>query len=374
MSNWILEEGDVLAVLQTYQDNVFDALMCDPPYGISFMGKKWDYDIPSVEVWCEAIRVLKPGAPLLAFGGSRTYHRMACAIEDAGFEIRDQLMWLYGQGFPKSLDVSRAIDAAAGAKRASVGPSPYSARKPNGSRGIGYVGANDTPGAPDITAPATPLAAAWDGYGTALKPAFEPICLARKPLDGTVVANVARWGVGGLAVDACRIAASVADIEAAPQHSFGVSPPRAYNFATGEGRNGEVFDMSKGRWPANLLLNEESAALLDSQSKSASRFFYTSKVSTKEKNFGCEGGKNSHPTLKPLSLTKWLARLIMPPTEGASIIIPYAGAGSEMIGALQAGWSEVIGVENNSEYASILRARVRAWVPEAERGQYVAAV
>ena len=190
--------GDVIESLRGAADNSFDACLCDPPYGLSFMGKKWDYDVPSTELWSEVFRVLKPGAPLIAFGGTRTYHRMVVRIEDAGFEIRDCLAWMYGSGFPKSLDVSKAIDAAAGAERTKVVGTKLGRpgmSKDGGNQRSGFdaaFGGEATgPMSTDITAPATDLSKQWDGYGTALKPAFEPAVLARKPLDGTVANNVA---------------------------------------------------------------------------------------------------------------------------------------------------------------------------------------
>ena len=280
-----IETGEVVEVLQGFQDDSFDALACDPPYGFSFMGKAWDYDVPSVALWKECYRVLKPGAPLVAFGGSRTYHRLACGIEDAGFELRDCLMWLHAKGFPKSLDVSKAIDKSSGHWRGRAG----AVTSENGAMG----GPNyaRTPKGDPVTA----AAAAWSGYGTALKPAHEPIVLARKPLCGTMVENVGRYGVGGLDIGGCRI-----------------------------GTDG-------GRWPANLLLDEEAGALLDAEvgprksgkavrhnggggqifsgvgdnpykpkpclpdlgyldgKTNPSRFFFCSKVSTKEREVGCEG-------------------------------------------------------------------------------------
>lgn len=471
--------GDVVDVLAGFNDCSFDALVCDPPYGFSFMGKAWDYDVPSVDLWRECLRVLKPGAPLVAFGGSRTYHRLACGIEDAGFELRDQLMWLYGKGFPKSQNVEKALVAAEGRLDLS-------------------------------------LVGSWDGYGTALKPAFEPIVLARKPLDGTMAQNVARWGVGGLAIDACRIAST--DL-----HSVTQGGQRGDSGGFGMGLSTYVPD-DAGRWPANLLLshsescrftgqtrtvknatavkhrgvvagtgasfgiakapgtpdagygeqecevwecaddcpiarldasvapttstpfraNEATGAVLPMTKRTAggysdgggpSRFFYCSKVSTKEREAGCEGlalrsageaterqtlvwtctscnkaepvegdeykegdrepcvscvdgtviasrpaglespragagrtggARNHHPTLKPLSLTTWLARLVMPPGGGGVVLVPFAGAGSEMIGCLKAGWSGVFGIEREAEYQAIAAARLRHWCPGSE--------
>jgi site-specific DNA-methyltransferase (adenine-specific) len=201
MSHQILL-GDCRDRLKELPDNSVDSIVTDPPYELGFMGKSWDasgvaYD---VTVWQECLRVLKPGGHLLSFGGSRTYHRMACAIEDAGFQIRDQIMWVYGSGFPKSLNISKAIDKAAGAEREVVGS--YE------THDIRNAGLMDRKGSMtvDVTAPATAEAEVWDGWGTALKPAHEPIVLARKPLVGTVANNVLTYGVGGLNIDGTRVA------------------------------------------------------------------------------------------------------------------------------------------------------------------------
>jgi site-specific DNA-methyltransferase (adenine-specific) len=317
----------------------FDAVLCDPPYELGFMGKRWDASGVAFDprVWGRVLSACKPGAPLLAFGGTRTYHRMTCAIEDAGFEIRDCLAWLYGSGFPKSLDVSKALDRAAGAVREVVGhkrgvTSAETGRgMPGKATGVKQMGI-DVP----ITAPETDAARAWSGYGTALKPAFEPCVLARAPLTGTVSANVTEHGCGALAIDAGRIG---------------------------------------NRWPANVLLDEQAAAILDaSVDEAPSRFFYTSKASRDDRDHGllralssagartgrADGSaeitayagatgaaRNPHPTVKPTDLTEYLARLILPPRRATPrrLLVPFAGSGSEMVGALRAGWEEVVGVE-----------------------------
>lgn len=424
-----IARADVLAALKELPDCSVDGVLCDPPYGFRFMGKTWDYDVPSVEVWRELFRVMKPGAYLLSFGGARTFHRIAIGIEDAGFELRDCLMWLYGKGFPKSQDVSKAIDKAAGAEREVVGPG-----KRHNSRAFG-AGEGDADygtfagGVPPVTAPATDLAAQWAGYGTALKPAWEPILLARKPLDGTMAENVARWGTGGLAIDACRI-------EAHGRPAL-VGTGIGYQ-TTGTGGSGSSYaagTTDEGRWPANLVLDDEAGAALDADvgnvpSRKAvtrngggnqggalhtkrvgkvkpdsgytddggpSRFFYCAKVSTREREHGCEhlpmhsaaemtdsaegaarlqsprtgagrtgGAHNPHPTLKPIALTRWLASLIKPPTEDATLLVPYAGVGSEMIGGLLAGWPTVFGIEGDFDdvgYVNIAHARIAAWCP-----------
>ena len=322
MSDYHIETGEVVEVLRGFNDCSFDALMCDPPYGFSFMGKAWDYDVPSVDLWRECLRVLKPGAPLVAFGGSRTYHRLACGIEDAGFELRDQLQWLYGKGFPKSQNIGLAIDKAAGATRQITGTrtltgnAAISTKEKGGTYGVqvGSIPPKEVP----VTAPATALAQAWDGYGTALKPAFEPIVLARRPLEGTMAANVAKWGVGGLAIDACRIEAAPGDLDGNSNYVRSGGPNIAMSGGNTVGRAAK--EDPAGRWPANLILDEDAAAILDEQAGDRpstpyrantaegavlpmtrrtaggykdgggpSRFFYTTKVSTKEREAGCEG-------------------------------------------------------------------------------------
>ena len=206
-SSFVLHQGDCLDILRTIPDNSIDSVVTDPPYGLSFMAKRWDYDVPSVDIWAECLRVLKPGGHLLAFAGTRTQHRMAVRIEDAGFEIRDMIAWVYGSGFPKSLDVSKAIDKAAGAKR-EIGPvDPSRAARLVNQRGDYETEAGWSTGGRKITIdpPATDDARQWQGWGTALKPALEPITVARKPLVGNVAENVLAHGTGGLNIDASRI-------------------------------------------------------------------------------------------------------------------------------------------------------------------------
>ncbi len=251
--------GDCLEVMKTLPDCSVDAVVTDPPYGLAFMGKRWDYDVPSVEVWAECLRVLKPGGHLLAFAGTRTQHRMAVRIEDAGFEIRDMIAWVYGSGFPKSLDVSKAIDKAAGAEREVVG-----SRKLTGTARIkGQAAFGATSGRSEeayqdgseindtlqITAPATPEAQQWAGWGTALKPALEPITMARKPLTGTVAANVIQHGTGALNVDGCRVEAEARPVMVRTETV--VSATAMSGQSTGATSSGELT--TTGRWPANLI-------------------------------------------------------------------------------------------------------------------------
>lgn len=267
MSRFELHLGDCLETLRTMPDNSVDSIVTDPPYGLSFMGKRWDYDVPSVEIWAECLRVLKPGGHLLAFAGTRTQHRMAVRIEDAGFEIRDMIAWVYGSGFPKSMDVSKAIDKAAGAERTErLAPKPghenfvgrdnmKSLRESgslSGDGGFSRPWMNDPQKVENAHwnfAPATEAARQWQGWGTALKPALEPITVARKPLIGTVAANVLQHGTGALNIDGCRVPSD--ESQSRPRGSFPHSDD-----AWGNGRPNEVSQShDAGRWPANLILS-----------------------------------------------------------------------------------------------------------------------
>ena len=380
----MIHHADVLDALRAMPDSSFHGCLTDPPYGLSFMGHQWDHGVPSAEVWCEVLRVLRPGAHLLAFGGTRTFHRLTCAIEDAGFEVRDCLMWLYGSGFPKSHDVSKAIDREAGAVREVVGPNPHA--RPSDGQTFNAMGAKSHP---PLSAPATEAARQWEGHGTALKPAWEPIILARKPLEGTVAQNVQRWGCGALAIDACRVG-TTADERAVIDRRSGAG--RGAMFSHMGREEGERFTSSAlGRWPANVILDEEAGAALDAQSGNrrperdipdgkrhgktsgalgafegqpsarkilgdgggASRFFYCAKASKAERGDG-----NVHPTVKPLALATYLARLILPPVEGSRLLVPFCGSGSEMLGGLRAGWSHVEGIDAWDVAVGIARARI----------------
>jgi len=243
--------GDCLEILRTMPDASVDSIVTDPPYGLSFMGKRWDYDVPSEEIWRECLRVLKPGGHLLAFAGTRTQHRMAVRIEDAGFEIRDMIAWVYGSGFPKSLDVSKAIDKAAGAEREVVGIRTDGRGKSHqkiNNHGQGDTGIGHADGSKQTyceTAPATESARQWQGWGTALKPALEPITVARKPLIGTVAENVLEHGTGALNVDGCRV-------EGAGAMKW--ETPRGGIWATDSTATAALVPNELGRWPANLIL------------------------------------------------------------------------------------------------------------------------
>lgn len=263
--------GNNLDVLPTLADASIDAIVTDPPYELSFMGKKWDASgiAYSQELWAECLRVLKPGGHLLAFGGTRTYHRMVCAIEDAGFEIRDSIHWIYGSGFPKSLNVAKAIDKAAGAEGEVVGERRFGKTSTGQSAGWNANAVAAT-GRQDVRATATDEAKRWEGWGTALKPAHEPIVVARKPLEGTVVDNVLAHGVGGLNIDATRVGYLDGEVnfdrKQRQQHSDG-SVEGAFGAASLIGTEIPTYNPA-GRWPANVILDEDAGRELDQQSGS----------------------------------------------------------------------------------------------------------
>jgi DNA modification methylase len=414
--------GDCREVMATLDAESVDSVVCDPPYGLSFMGKGWDHGVPGVEFWTEALRVAKPGAHLLAFGGTRTYHRLACAIEDAGWEIRDCVMWVYGSGFPKSHDVSKAIDKAAGAEREVVGSKlgqpGYSLTDGKGGLYGGGFGANGTgEGECAITAPATDAARQWSGWGTALKPAWEPIIVARKPLAGTVAENVLAYGTGGINVDGCRVGIASGD-----QKSEGGRKLARHQETSGFGGGWKSkttnLDDGLGRWPANLIHDgsEEVVGLFPqangnsnkqllsreggtknafagfpggrsdtgmgrADSGSAARFFYCAKASKADRDAGCEGlplrkegtwggeeddlsdgkkihpSRNHHPTVKPTALMRYLCRLVTPP--GGVVLDPFTGSGSTGKAAVLEGF-RFIGIEREAQYVEIARARIAA--------------
>jgi len=342
-----LYHGDCREILQGLPDESVSAVVTDPPYGLSFMGKKWDYDVPSVEVWAECLRVLKPGGHLLAFAGTRTQHRMAVRIEDAGFEIRDMIAWVYGSGFPKSLDVSKAIDKAAGAEREKewkrytpkTMAGAYDQRpwldeaRANGGRMVA------------TGAPATEAAKQWAGWGTALKPALEPITVARKPLIGTVAENVLAHGTGGLNVDGCRVGTD-GGTKAVNHAKKEDGRLQRWDEGYRGGRN-EIEQINAGRWPANLIHDgsEEVTALLGE----AARFFYTAKADKSDRGPG-----NNHPTVKPVDLMRYLVRLVCP--MGGVVLDPFSGSGTTLAAA-QAEGCLAIGVEREEAYCEIIKGR-----------------
>jgi len=389
--------GDCREILRGLADNSVDSVVTDPPYELGFMGKKWDstgiaYD---VSVWEECLRVLKPGGHVLAFGGSRTFHRMAVAIEDAGFEIRDSIAWISNKTFPKSLNVSKAIDKKLGAEREVVGSKlglpGYHLSVSDGGQALGKGVSSSTLktrlAASQITAPGSTEAKQWDGWGTGLKNVVEPIVMGRKPLVGTVAANVLEHGVGGLNIDASRVAADMSEFVSAtgkPRSGMG----HAHGFAMGDGYGGENANPPNalGRWPANVILDEYSAGLLDEQSgENPSRFFYCAKASKRDRNEGLDGladaqiypqnnsterkeinstagtkSKNFHPTVKPTALMRYLIKLVTP--AGGTVLDPFTGSGSTGKAALLDGY-KFVGVELTEEYLPIIEGRL-TWAQE----------
>jgi DNA modification methylase len=467
--NFTVHHGDCLDVLRGMADNSVDSIVTDPPYGLSFMGKKWDYDVPSVAIWVECLRVLKPGGHLLAFAGTRTQHRMAARIEDAGFEIRDLIAWVYGSGFPKSLDVSKAIDKsdAGDEQRArrlrftawvrSTGLSAARIDELTGTQmGGHYATAASQPavatrdhfeilrphfgcevpdwvevlvdertvesenfkrravvstkemtdtsvarpacaysaqgldaGAPRrevaITAAHTAAAQAWEGWGTALKPALEPITVARKPLIGTVAANVLEHGTGAVNVDGCRVGDEVrtaSPSDFSPMHGNRFGDPTVV-----EHRERLAEKTYVGRWPANLIHDGSDevlsafpqapgqmakASTSDTQragqntygamargsngatprgdAGSAARFFYCAKASRKDRGEG-----NKHPTVKPTDLMRYLCRLVTPP--GGLVLDPFTGSGSTGKAAVLEGF-RFVGVERDADSVATAEQRI----------------
>jgi site-specific DNA-methyltransferase (adenine-specific) len=378
--------GDCLARLRELADASVDAVVTDPPYGLTFMGRHWDYDVPTVEIWAECLRVLKPGGHLLAFAGTRTQHRMAVRIEDAGFEIRDMIAWVYGSGFPKSLDVSKAIDKAAGVERDEYPDPRWLDRYPNGNggnhnRGEGgiYGKAESVLGRPLTTsAPATDAARQWAGWGTALKPALEPVTVARKPLIGTVADNVLTHGTGGLNVDGCRVGTD--DNLNGGRYSDNKQGDDGNSYGSGiNERSANDYQQPIGRWPANLI--HDGAEYFGDQS----RFFYTAKASKSDRDEGLDGfalqkndfhrassglnqdrpgregrkpsdgARNHHPTVKPTDLMRYLCRLVTPP--GGTVLDPFMGSGSTGKGAVLEGF-RFIGIEREADYFDIARTRI----------------
>jgi len=414
--------GSCLDVLPTLADNSVDAIVTDPPYELGFMGKSWDNSgiAYNVDVWRECLRVLKPGGHLLAFGGSRTWHRLAVAIEDAGFEMRDSIAWLYGSGFPKSMNIAKAIDKASGYEGEVIGTETVDIGMQGGSM---HAGRGMQLAERQIRS-LSPEAQTWDGWGTALKPAFEPIVVGRKPLIGTVAENVLEWGVGGLNIDATRIGTDTISVHNAPTGSF----------AGGEQDRGSDTNSYKehvGRWPANIILDEYTAQLLDKESgisksvggnqnnrktaKSfisgtkttqsnvpsgygdiggASRFFYVAKANKKDRNEGLDNlvaqesaGKGNGlgrlcaicgaSILKPCECpdrtfvnppkqnfhptvkpTALMQYLVRLVTpQGGTVLDPFTGSGSTGKAALLEN-KQFIGIELTEEYLPIIAGRL----------------
>ena len=387
VDKYILHLGNCLDSLKGMPDNSVDSIVTDPPYGISFMSKKWDYDVPSVEIWKECLRVLKPGGFLLSFSSTRTYHRMTINIEDAGFEIRDSCTWNYSSGFPKSHNISASIDKMYGHPnrgRAIPTASSYQACDVDQDNKL-----TSNPVGP--YEPKTDEAKQWQGWGTALKPSQEFIAVARKPLDGTVANNILEWGTGGMNIDATRVPMSDEDYE---KLSSGVERIREKGGTMGNSwKNSSDLSGANpvnpaGRWAANFIHDgsQEVLELFPNVKGSAARFFYCPKASKKDKEEGLdnfeeriqaatygdigpmEGNprkpntghiqriRNHHPTVKPTELMKYLCRLVTQP--GGIVLDPFMGSGSTGKAAILEGF-RFIGCELDEEYLAIAEARIK---------------
>jgi site-specific DNA-methyltransferase (adenine-specific) len=387
--------GDCTKVMPTLAECSLDACVTDPPYELGFMNKAWDragvaFD---AQTWWHVYRVLKPGAHLLAFGGTRTFHRIACAVEDAGFEIRDSIAWMYGSGFPKSADVAKLIDKAEGAVRAKQ--TGYRPRR--GSASLNPSGYNTPEWVPQVREPVTEAAKEWQGWGTALKPAFEPIVVARKPFSGTIEQNVRQHGTGALNIDGTRVPVDPDD--PVNEAVWTVRPsemrPGTVGFCSSnvDGRRIATAPPEGGRWPPNVLLDEAAAEELDRQAPAltsgggpirrngdkfrevygafqgseedgigrgdtggASRFFpvfrYVPKPTSRER---VRSEEVTHPTIKPVALMRWLARLVTP--RGGLLLDPFMGSGATVEAALIEGF-QVVGIDLEQSFGELVKQRI----------------
>tara|TARA_R110002012_G_scaffold105270_1_gene246101 strand:- start:131 stop:1273 length:1143 start_codon:yes stop_codon:yes gene_type:complete len=374
--NHTLHLGDCLGVLEFYPDNYFHSIVTDPPYGLSFMGKKWDYQVPSIEIWKECFRVLKPGGHLLSFSSARTYHRMVVNVEDAGFEIRDQIMWVYGSGFPKNHNVGKSVDKLLGNEREVVGTNPNH-RKTDALYELGFQGGKGD-------GQLTKGNSEWEGWGTALKPAHEPIVLARKPIsEKTIAANVLKWGTGAINIDKSRVGTEPVTINTFDNGAkpFGDAVGEPFTSRQSEGRfpanfihdgSQEVLDLfpdnAGNGWKKNYGEENYKGMNYDSStnqcafgggftgdntycdSGSAARFFYCAKTGKKER-----GTDNNHPTVKPQALMTYLCGLITPP--GGTILDPFMGSGSTGLAAVSNDFA-FVGIELDKDYLEIATHRI----------------
>jgi site-specific DNA-methyltransferase (adenine-specific) len=416
-----LYQGSMLDMLEIIEPNSIDSIVTDPPYELGFMGKSWDNTGIAFqkETWQKCYEVLKPGGYLLAFGGSRTFHRIACAIEDAGFEIRDTIMWLYGSGFPKSLDISKAIDKKFNAKREVIGTKEKLESYQYKGNNVYQTNGNKDKVEIDITAPSTDLAKQWNGWGTALKPSFEPIIVARKPFKGSLVDNVIKYGVGGINIDECRVGD-----EERFNPSATIGKDGIYNWNTTTNENDEYKgQVVNGRFPANTILTYDETDFEEvcggfphtkstprtptiggtggigqatdfqrgsetspyNDSGSASRYFYCAKASKKDRDEGLDEfekekvndgrntpidnafqrgetlRKNTHPTVKPTELMQYLVRLVTP--NNGIVLDPFNGSGSTGKAVMYENKErnknyKYIGIELTEEYLPIAKARI----------------
>lgn len=415
----IVINGNNIDILKTYSDNYFDAVVTDPPYGLGkepnaaelmkdwvefgyheikgtgFMGKEWDAFVPQPVFWNEVYRILKPGGHVLSFFGTRTYDWGVMSMRFAGFEVRDCIQWLYGSGFPKSHNIGKALDKLKGAEREVIGVSTNgmsdNAMKPNKGWNANNMGKNIK-----ITSPATEDAKQWDGWGSALKPSNEPIVLARKPLEKglSIAENILKWGVGGINIDASRIGTNEI-INFVGKRGFAVSAGQKLNDNGTHFANDNFEQHLQGRFPANIILDEIAAEILDEQSgiskssKSArlyindtegrsvkngasgfrdpnstygdkggaSRFFYVAKASKSERNKGLE--KNFHPTVKPIKLMQYLVKMITPPN--GIVLDPFCGSGTTGVACKIEGL-DFVGMEQDPEYYKIAQSRINNYI------------
>ena len=395
MPNYKIHIGDCSNILPALTDELYSGCLCDPPYGLNFSGAGWDVGVPSKEMWKKVFNLLVPGSHLIAYGGTRTYHRLACNIEDAGFQIRDSILtvkspsekigkfleslneqqtdelfsifgetglmaWMYGTGMPKSTNISKIMDKINGADRKVVGTykppgmtKEWGLKKASDKRTVNIFASSRNN--LDVTMPGSPEGMIWDGYGTALKPIWEPIIVAMKPIEGSYSINARKYGVAGINIDASRIELMNDEVP----------------------HENEYIKRKSGRWPTNVVLSHDENcgeecvswcpvpsfknALGGKDTDGITKFIYCQKPNKKERNAGLgETEANEHPTLKPVGINKLLASMILPPNTGMkrNLLVPFCGSGSEMIGALQAGWDFVEGIEKEENFAEIANKRI----------------
>ena len=378
---WKILQGDNRETLKTIADNSIDAIVTDPPYGIDFLGKAWDANTGALETYQECLRVLKPGGHILAFSAARTYHHLAVTLEQAGFEIRDQIQWIYSSGFPKSQDIGKSIQRSLGVKEKtklkSNGPANGLSRMTfNQSEPAKFEETKDV----DAVVCTDPEAKQWEGWGTSLKPAHEPIALARKPMKGSIAQNCQKWGTGALNIDATRIPTD----ELKPANLPGHDPRNDLHTIGVENKNttdGIWYPSEGGRFPSNVI-----GDIPDYQ-----KYFYCPKVSRKERHTGFDTDNiatnpngmwddgvqfqnqqafsgatekgNNHPTVKPIELMKYLIKLITPP--GGTVLDPFNGSGSTGCAAVELGYN-YIGCELDPKYVEISEKRIDKWFRTAD--------